>query len=101
MSVISRTTKGKKERIELAATEKAKVWTSVRSRYFSVEKRSEWEGRAGLEREVRWRRSLDEGGAEMGGCAMGDFMVAEESRAGRNPSSSGGYRGISLSLLKL
>jgi hypothetical protein len=37
MSVINRTTKGKNERIELAATEKAKVCTSVRRRYFAVE----------------------------------------------------------------
>src|SRR5579872_686722 len=37
MSVINSTTKGKNERIELAATEKAKVCTSVRSRYFAVD----------------------------------------------------------------
>src|SRR5208283_2840779 len=37
MSVINRTTKGKNDRIELAATEKAKVCTSVRSRYLAVE----------------------------------------------------------------
>ncbi len=36
MSVIISTTKGKKERIELAATENAKVCTSVRKRYFTV-----------------------------------------------------------------
>ena len=33
-------TKGKNERIAFAATENAKVWTSVRKRYFSVEARS-------------------------------------------------------------
>lgn len=38
MRVISKTTKGKKERIALAATEKAKVWTSVCKRYLTVEK---------------------------------------------------------------
>src|SRR5580658_8979905 len=37
MSVIKSTTKGKNERIELAATEKAKVCTSVRRRYLAVE----------------------------------------------------------------
>src|SRR5579863_7467055 len=36
ISVISRTTNGKNDRMALAATEKAKVWTSVRSRYFVV-----------------------------------------------------------------
>jgi hypothetical protein len=33
---IIKTIKGKKERIALAATEKANVWTSVRVRYLSV-----------------------------------------------------------------
>src|ERR1035438_7447224 len=37
MSVISNSSKGKKERIALAATENAKVCTSVRSKYFTVE----------------------------------------------------------------
>src|SRR5579864_2955025 len=37
ISVISRTTKGKNERMALAATEKAKVCTSVRNRYLAVE----------------------------------------------------------------
>jgi hypothetical protein len=37
MSVINKTTKGKNERMELAATEKAKVCTSVRRRYLRVE----------------------------------------------------------------
>src|SRR5580658_4100965 len=36
ISVINRTTKGKNERMALAATENAKVWTSVRSRYLVV-----------------------------------------------------------------
>src|SRR5258708_8023712 len=34
---MSSSTNGKNERMALAATEKAKVWTSVRSRYCSVE----------------------------------------------------------------
>jgi hypothetical protein len=37
MRVIISTTKGKNDRIEFAATENAKVWTSVRRRYFTVE----------------------------------------------------------------
>ncbi|MGB7602465.1 MAG: hypothetical protein WBM24_19335 [Candidatus Sulfotelmatobacter sp.] len=37
MSVINSTTNGKKDNIALAATENAKVCTSVRSRYFIVE----------------------------------------------------------------
>ena len=37
MSVINSTTKGKNDRMEFAATEKAKVCTSVRRRYFAVE----------------------------------------------------------------
>jgi len=37
MSVINSTTNGKNERIELAATENAKVCTSVRRRYLAVE----------------------------------------------------------------
>ncbi len=40
MRVIISITKGKNERIELAATEKAKVWTSVRMRYLMVESTS-------------------------------------------------------------
>jgi hypothetical protein len=36
MRVIINTTKGKKDRMELAATENAKVCTSVRKRYFTV-----------------------------------------------------------------
>src|ERR1700678_667469 len=36
ISVINRTTKGKNERMALAATENAKVWTSVRSTYLVV-----------------------------------------------------------------
>src|SRR5579862_3395674 len=36
MTVMSKSTKGKKERIALAATEKANVCTSVRNRYFTV-----------------------------------------------------------------
>ena len=40
-------TKGKKERIELAATEKAKVCTSVRIRYLKVESSKLDEGRRG------------------------------------------------------
>jgi hypothetical protein len=37
MSVIKSTTNGKNDRIEFAATEKAKVCTSVRNRYLAVE----------------------------------------------------------------
>ena len=37
MRVISNTTKGKNDRIALAATENANVCTSVRSKYFRVE----------------------------------------------------------------
>ncbi len=44
---MSKTTKGKNDRIELAATEKAKVWTSVRIRYLKVESSSP-ERRRGL-----------------------------------------------------
>src|ERR1700691_1442377 len=43
VSVISSTTKGKNERIEFAATEKAKVCTSVRRRYLTVETTIPWE----------------------------------------------------------
>ena len=37
MSVINNTTNGKNDRIAFAATEKAKVWTSVFSRYLIVD----------------------------------------------------------------
>jgi hypothetical protein len=37
MSVINKTTKGKNDRMELAATENAKVCASVRIRYLAVE----------------------------------------------------------------
>ena len=37
MSVSNSSTKGKKESIALAATENAKVWTSVRNKYFAVD----------------------------------------------------------------
>lgn len=82
MRVISRTTNGKKERIAFAATENAKVWTSVRNKYFSVERSRDWEARAGRRREECWRMSLARGGAGMGGCAMNQFMVAEGGRGG-------------------
>jgi hypothetical protein len=37
MTVMSKSTNGKNDRIALAATEKANVCTSVRNRYFTVE----------------------------------------------------------------
>jgi hypothetical protein len=52
ISVIKSTTKGKKDRIELAATENAKVCTSVRKRYFTVETTIPEE----LARRGRWGR---------------------------------------------
>jgi hypothetical protein len=44
MRVNKSKTKGKNERIAFAATENAKVWTSVRKTYFSVEDRSPGRG---------------------------------------------------------
>src|SRR5450432_3993732 len=47
MTVMSRSTKGKKDRMALAATENANVCTSVRNRYFTVELTNPEEGSAG------------------------------------------------------
>ena len=63
ISVSISTTKGKKERMALAATEKAKVWTSVRIKYFKVE-RTRPGGRRG---EVRWDVALGAAGVGVGG----------------------------------
>src|ERR1700690_3448097 len=50
MTVISRSTKGKKDRMALAATENANVCTSVRNRYFTVELTNpEWGSAGGAE----------------------------------------------------
>src|SRR5947209_5369552 len=46
MSVSSTTMKGKNDRMTLAATENAKVWTSVVVRYLAVGQRRPWNPRA-------------------------------------------------------
>jgi len=69
MSVISKTTKGKNERMELAATEKANVCASVRIRYFAVESTSP-------EERLRGRADLETGGAGLGTLGMGDVDTA-------------------------
>src|ERR1700681_3256571 len=76
MMVISKTTKGKNARIELAATEKAKVWTSVLIKYFTVERTRLWRGRA-TGRIVRWRAVSADGRVGIGGVVTGRSMVAE------------------------
>src|SRR5947209_20191396 len=67
MMVMSKSTKGKNDRMALAATEKANVCTAVRNKYFTVDSTSrkrEWgdgkvAGAVLTEAERRWRsRSL-------------------------------------------
>src|SRR5579862_1598564 len=100
MRVIRRTTKGKKDRMEFAATENAKVCTSVRIKYFRVERTRLWEGR-GVGRRVRCRTASARGSVGMGGWDTGQFIVAEQGGAARIQGFRGDYRVISLSLLKL
>jgi hypothetical protein len=77
MTVIIKTTKGKNERMEFAATEKAKVWTSVRVRYWTVDRtrpgRRTRDG-AGLSAEA----VSDPGTAGLGLMTTGRVIVAEE-----------------------
>src|ERR1039457_4014183 len=104
ITVISRTTKGKNDRIELAATEKAKVWTSVRIRYFTVERTMPCE-RRGAGSAVRWRTASGLGSVGMGGVATATIHRTRGLRSARgidvNRSSAASYRLISLSSLKL
>src|ERR1700735_814716 len=80
ISVINSTTNGKKDRIELAATENAKVCTSVRSRYLTVETSTEGRGRRGRSAGPGSRAG---GGAGVGGVCSG--MGRGESYQGFGP----------------
>jgi hypothetical protein len=63
--VISKTTNGKKARMEFAATEKAKVCTSVRIRYLTVDKtRLGGRGRTGGVGEGVWTVAVGKVGAK-------------------------------------
>src|SRR3954464_7796385 len=79
---VSRTTiKGKNERMTFAATEKAKVWTSVVSKYCAVGHRRAWNERAS-----RIARVLRPG-ADFAGLIAGDdirppMVAANEISAG-------------------
>src|SRR5882757_10430999 len=75
MSVIKSVTKGKNDRIELAATENAKVCTSVRNRYFAVETASPGE---------RLRR-LPDCGEGPGSAAWGTGVVVGSGTGSLNP----------------
>ena len=110
MSVMSRTTNGKKERIALAATEKAKVWTSVRIRYLTVEIASPVR---------RWREGVESCGLgspdddgtvveEAGGVGTGAGFILTECNhwpwgnlESKFQIGQIGRNGISLRLLKL
>jgi hypothetical protein len=76
MRVISKTTKGKNDRIELAATEKAKVWTSVRIKYLKVE-RSSPERRRGAGGTARGGAEAALGGVEVGGIDTERLILPE------------------------
>src|SRR2546423_2872980 len=91
MSVINKTTKGKNERIELAATENAKVCASVRIKYLAVESTSP-------EERLRPEPGRDAGDADlsrpgMGGVGMSRF---NPSRVGdlEAPDNSRRIRGL-------
>src|SRR4051794_30938436 len=81
--VIMSTTKGKKDRIAFAATEKAKVWTSVRIRYLTVESSSP-EGR-----EVCRKRRGGEVRLEMGELGTWHKSYQRKTR-GLPPPANGG-----------
>ena len=84
MRVIISTTKGKKDRIAFAATEKAKVWTSVRIKYLIVESKSP-EGR---DEACRTRRGA-EVTSEMGG--LGTWHKSYQRKTwGSSPHANGG-----------
>src|SRR5438876_12432600 len=70
MSIISSMTKGKNERMALAATESAKVCTSVRIRYLTVENTSPE------------NRGLSAGGAKAGGLSGGGAALVVRSGTG-------------------
>src|SRR5690349_18808559 len=83
MSVMSKTTNGKNDRIELAATEKAKVWTSVRIKYLKVE-RSSPERRRGAGGRGRGGVDAALDGVEVGGMDTERLILSEGAkRAGR------------------
>ncbi len=100
------TTKGKNERIELAATEKANVCTSVRIRYLTVDRIRLGEG-------LRCNRAAGLGAAGgagadrvgVGGVTTGISKSYQRTgaklRLGQNVGFTAGYRAISLSMLKL
>jgi hypothetical protein len=68
----------------LAATEKAKVWTSVRIRYLNVERKIFGEERNDRRRDREDGRSLGVGGG-VGGVDMEiDFIVSETGEAAWN-----------------
>src|SRR5271167_701345 len=104
MSVINSTTKGKNDRIELAATEKAKVCTSVRSRYLRVEIAKPERARRGL-RGGAGAPSVAGGAATVVGSDTGVFpnlikglRLVPTSPGNEGPGSK---RAVSYTLLKL
>ena len=99
ISVIISTTNGKKDRIALAATEKAKVCTSVRSRYLTVERIRLGDRRRARRASFAGFVSCAVGGVEMGGVTTGEAKSYQRDggiRAeGRTEVSISGYRTIS------
>jgi len=86
MRVIISTTKGKKDRIAFAATEKAKVWTSVRIKYLIVESSSP-EGRD----EVCRKRRGGEVRSEMG--ELGTWHKSYQRKSQGSPLRTNGGSG--------
>ena len=83
MTVIMSTTNGKNDRIEFAATEKAKVWTSVRVRYLMVASTSP--GRCETLREIVF-------GEPSSGFRTGGFEVAGTAKSNRTRTRPGRYK---------
>ena len=85
MSVIIKTTKGKNERIEFAATEKAKVWTSVRIKYLAVVRASMGERRCERSREGGDGSALAT--VEMGGVVTGSLHRSRRLKMSLRPAN--------------